>query len=699
MAAVPPDVQRSTHFDPDASAKLAIQTAQSPFTLEIWVRVQQLNGSNLGTVIFGAADNSFIIGLQNSDQGASFVLAAAGSTITGPAVAFEEWTYLALSYDGASTLTFYGETSAPQTLSCQLAPAPAIVIGQQTPNTSFEVSDVAFWNVARTEDQIAVDAWATPTTSQAGLTFYGDFSENPPSELFGSQIATTNTSYVVETPNVRNVASGYVLPAPASDLNPNFSAPFTLSVWTRALPTSPPGGIIYANGDASAPGSWSIIFMNPGLEIVVPGPGANISLGQFPLNNWTHIAVTWDMTTCTVYINGTAALATGAAPATGVAAGQSMLFAQMSNGSPSSPYLGHIQTLSCWKACLTPQQVQASMYADASQDPACTAFFVCSINPPADLSGLGGNGVTGQDLLQLKGSGVAFDQAGTDSGVGAPELAASTGAALPALGMGPGRTRPAQWEPVAESLERRFECHGGSGPTFEHFSDAHLALMRREMQTALVTQPDPLLCRQMSDAFEAELNSVFERARTDPSSIPQTFTYERRGDRWVILRHEPDGPRVIREYDATITPECVIWWATFMYTIINGILSLYLIAVPESEMNQIIDNYVFDAKFTAALVVVLQPGMSLATLFGAIGVMYNFGLLGKAFWAAFSSLSWWAAGKALVWMIGYVAPTMTPQKALLIANSVLLIANLSKQLGGYSAACGNQAHEGLQLTA
>ena len=76
-----------------------------------------------------------------------------------------------------------------------------------------------------------------------------------------------------------------------------------------------------------------------------------------------------------------------------------------------------------------------------------------------------------------------------------------------------------------------------------------------------------------------------------------------------------------------------------------------------------------------------------------LALLYQFGLLGRAFWLAFSSLSWWRAGIAVGKLVGYVAPPplITPQQALLIKTSIVLVASLASKLAQYKTACPSRS--------
>jgi len=705
----PPDVEHSTAFFPNSSATMNLETGAAPFTIEMWVRVDALGPDRFTAFIYGQAANSFIIGVQNTSQGPFYYAEARGQSIVGPSVIMGEWVHLALTYDGQA-ITLIADAGAYQSLALFLAPADVIVVGQQAGTSAqFSVSDVALWSVVRTTLQIAQDMWADPSTGDAGLVFYGDFTANTPTDVFGSPILVTGTGFNSETPNVRNLGTGYLLPAAASDLNPNFAAPFTLSLWTRAIPGAGAANqVIYGNGDSASTGSWMIWYSSVGVGVNVmtsQGLQGVLALGLLPLDAWTHLAVTWDGTTCTMYVDGVAGVASNSstlATTPSVPTGQSILFNQMTNGVPTAPYAGHIQSMACWSICLTPDQVQASMNVDPSNDPACTAFFACSINPPADLSGLGGTGVSGQDLLQFVGTGVSFDQVGFDSVAAAEargEESAPTGDA-PASPMG--RSRPTSWEPVGKAPRRKFLGRVSHNvQAFEPFSDAHAARMKRDMRATLVQVRDPDARKRTIAEFDTKLHDVFSRARADPASVPQPFTYERVDDRWVVYMHGENGTQVFAEYDATITPVCVVWWVTFIATVISGLLRLSGISIVPARLQALIDSFVFDVSFTAALTIVVAPGMSATALLGVVAVLYQFGLLGKAFWLAFSSLSWWAAGKAVLMLVGYVAPPpiLTPQQAMLVKNTIVLVAQLTVQLAGFSSACPSQQEDRRPSTA
>jgi hypothetical protein len=693
MSINPPDVACSTNFGPSAEAVVNAATgAGVPFTLELWVRVNQFTDtSDLATITAGAAD--FMVGVETYNQTPYFVVAI-GLSMFGPAVRFGQWTHLAVSYDGAN-LTFFADGGEYVSVNAAaLAPASSIAVGPLFPNISFDVYDVAFWSGARTALEISADMWAEPSTSTAGLSFYGDFSVSPPVDLFGSQITTNNTTFNTDTPNVRNVGTGYLLPAAASDLTPDFSAPFSLSVWTRAIASSSPFQVIYANGWFGEPGSWSLCFVNSVLSVQVvtssQGP-QTLSLGTYILDQWTNLTVTWDGTTCSTYMDSASVTSGTFAPSPAVSPGQSILFGQMGAGLPTNHYTGHIQSLSAWNVCLTAQQIEAAMYVDPSNDPACTAFFCCTIDSPADLTSLGDTGVSGEDLLHLIGTDIAFDPTGADS----LEAPAGPGPSADTI-ITRGRSRPEPWEPVGQAP--RFTRVGCSMPlreqTIQPFSDDHVQRMKRDLYAAMAGMRDPASRKHMADAFDAEVTGLFARAQTDAGSIPKAFTYERRDDQWVILQHNEGKLTVIAEYDASNFDGCTMWWLTFLMTLLTGFLIVFNMRTPTQRIHQLIEEDILGpTAFRDALLVAMDaPVFSAGTMLSMLGVLYRFGLLGKVMWTAFSLLSWWAAGVAVFQLALLFAPppASSARQATVIAGTVMTVAQLIVQLQGYKSACGNQ---------
>lgn len=701
MSLLPLDLECSTHFPAVLANTATIQINppwpdDSTFTFEIWVRVISLS-ENSCTIAFW---NPEMMSVTVEDDGSGPVpfLYFCNVKVAGPAIVLGKWIHIGLRFDGSKMYLIVdgGEYGSAPGFAASLN---TIYLGT---GGSFDVSDVAVWSTARTTLEISSDMWMDPSATPPGLVFYGDFTVSPPVDLFGSTISfASEISLNWETPNLRTRIPdpGYAIPGLASDLNPNFTAPFSLSCWICPDWLDGAGtGVIYSNGDANSAGAWGIARDSISINTVTGNINYNWNSNMLP-QVWAYLAMTWDGQCICIYEDGVLIQSISPMGYTfqGTPSGQSMLFSQMVDGIQILPFVGGIQSLVVWNVCLSQELVLASMYADASNDPACSASFICTSNPPADLSGLGGVSVGPSDLLQLSGNGIFFDQVGygKQSAVEDPSCATIAVKSL----TDPGRNVVEPWQHIVKFRPPTLTfCTGDINGQIVSFSNQHADQVKLDLQFLLsssLESSDP----QRLAALYAEVDEIFAKGRADPAFIPQTFSYERRDDLWVIIWNHADGARIVADYDANVTGECVVWWATFIFTVISGLLAMAGIPLVPERVRNIIDDYIFQGEVLTALSAVLAPGMTTSALLAVLLTMYEYGLLGKVFWAAFANRSWWAAGRLVVWMLGYVAPPpiVTPQQVLLIANSVVLIGQLTKQLIGYSGACGDDCKTGAQM--
>ena len=160
----------------------------SDFTVELWVRcdgndgrrrepLSSINASFQGYTFIADASNNWDFGYY-------------GSGVSGPSVQDGEWTHLAAVHHGtAHTFTFFvnGTSAGTEDASgYDVNPNPTVDLLLGTDNTIYggpywfngAISEVRFWNVARTQAQIQSTMNITLTGHESGLVAYWQLNES-----------------------------------------------------------------------------------------------------------------------------------------------------------------------------------------------------------------------------------------------------------------------------------------------------------------------------------------------------------------------------------------------------------------------------------------------------------------------------------------------------------------------------------------
>jgi hypothetical protein len=153
------------------------------FTIEAWVKPASVMANGMHRGIAGRG-GSMVLGLDDAVDGQWFLtqcspgcdsaVSPAGDLVTGA------WQHLSAGYDGSS-LTIYrnGAFVATMPKTGDTTDFTGFVIGTWVGNAAFQglIDEVRFWDVARTQPQIAGDMGSILTGTEPGLVGYWRFEE------------------------------------------------------------------------------------------------------------------------------------------------------------------------------------------------------------------------------------------------------------------------------------------------------------------------------------------------------------------------------------------------------------------------------------------------------------------------------------------------------------------------------------------
>ena len=318
-----------------------------PFTVEAWVRLHGHPGAGACLLDFGN-------GSMNDDVFLSFANAAsypymgvyngtAGDERAATnALALNQWINLAVTFDGATTVTIYTNgsiigkwtnyTKKPAAIARSLCYVGRSIAGNG--GTDTDLAEVRIWNIARSQADLAGSIGHAFTGKEAGLVAYWPLQGGP----------DLNMKLLEATPNHSDarVRHGGSLAAPA---NPGLAGStaalqldgggsyaeaavswptntsFTVEAWTYSTGLQPNTVVVAKTVDATNPGDWVLGLDETGK--VVFGTYAGTAMGR-PIgsvtNQWHHLAGVYDATLAKVrlYLDGVLVQETNAIGPVGV---------------------------------------------------------------------------------------------------------------------------------------------------------------------------------------------------------------------------------------------------------------------------------------------------------------------------------------------------------------------------------------------
>ncbi|MBL7698984.1 MAG: hypothetical protein JNK79_12545 [Chitinophagaceae bacterium] len=349
------------------------------FTFEAWVKPETTtNGVVFGQDISGNNNHMFRLTVQNNRarfyfRGATTnpniqIATAAGSVPTNV------WTHLAVVRNGGDVTIYVngvaGATGNTATINNQSGadPTKPFRIGARggTSNangqTNFEgsIDDFRYWNIARSQSDIRSNMFYPPSAGATGLVSWykfdagsGTSAVNSGTNSPGNNGTLVNgpawvTSPIVYSQNAihldgtnDDIAIGTPLPTGSS---------FTKEAWVYATTTSGSLNILSTNG--------SPFWINNGH--LKAGIGSNIDVisdpGNFPVNTWTHVAVTFHNPSNTMRLYRDGNLVATNTSVTANYTGESMYIGSW-QGSMSF-FEGRLDEVRIWNVARTASEIQ-----------------------------------------------------------------------------------------------------------------------------------------------------------------------------------------------------------------------------------------------------------------------------------------------------------------------------------------------------
>jgi hypothetical protein len=412
------DASLNNHFYVGTSptsinANPIFNTITNALTLEVWLKPkdystqrflnrQDQNGYNWALQISGGS----IVFSANSTTSGSNVVAVPQSYVP-----LNQWTHVAGVYNGSQMQLYINgvlvgtttQTGALHTSSAFVGVGTAGNVGGPYNGT---MDEVRIWNVARTQAQILANMSAPISTTSTGLICYFPFDQgiaNAPNPSVSTPIEAVSNLPVVyggtfamignnsnwvshsdvsftstSTNNVLHFdgANDHAIITNASTGVWNtFASAVTIETWLNPEVYGGNGTVFSKDNGA---GTYSFLLRYEGANLafyINAGSGGSILTlpsTLTPLNQWSHIACTYDGTNMRVYINGNLAATTAK---TGTIANPSVAIIIGATSNQGWYYKGSLDEMRVWNVARSQTEIQNNMNSVAANSTGLVAYY------------------------------------------------------------------------------------------------------------------------------------------------------------------------------------------------------------------------------------------------------------------------------------------------------------------------------------
>jgi len=630
----------------DLGVKLDMDGKYS-FSIAVWLRLTAT--VEKATILGKGSELSFVI-----DDGQLVVNMANTPGITGPVmVEAGGWHYVVFTYE---TNGQYGGTLSLYIDGVAATPVYQSTAGESPTSTPFalggdasvDILSATFWTTALPAES-CVFQWVVPAPGPTLAAAY-DFGQYPAADVSGNSHSITyqgDAQQFLLAPSLQLVDS-VAQPSPLDGINPSDGQPFTIHGWVYPLAPvfdqlnltllgngtyydSPSGALAcFLAYDTSAETfTWTVQWNGAG------GPTLAASTTFSPAT-WHHVAVTYDGSVLTLYVDGAASgtqsvtLSQLAAPA--VLVGGILPISQGTGA--AMVFNGYVQGLGIWSVCLDASQIVGTMGTNASiaQASGCTAYFDLSTPQVA-------NQVTGRPLALFNNADVV-EQASPASQV--EDVLSGGHGPGPRRAAASGRDDGADYRAfLASALPGLLEA--GPLPEQPILSEQAIQEMVARFRASF-SKLDPEQLAGLSRTLEQNLRAGVHACARFGDSVPGSFLPVSEGPDWVIYYEHPTEGRVrCTTIPGTMaSAACIAWITSIVATVVGVVLSLLAVGYVASTLATAAQKVVTTSYGTLSLVIKAESAnVQASTFIKVVQTLYATGSLTSVIAQGLANLSFW----------------------------------------------------------
>jgi hypothetical protein len=617
------------------------------FSFTCWVRVRAL--ANQANLLLKANELSLTI----SGPFLAVQLAGQASPVVSDLpIVEDQWHYVAATFDlsqGAGLVTLYldgvqvGQSSVSNVGTASTG--SHYVLGG---GLNLEFLSMTFYASALPPYECVQD-WTSAAPADSGSppspvpVANFDFASVPARDLAPAANPVTllaGAQQTAVTPAL-SLYGSWATPSAADALNPGGGAsPFSVQAWILPFAPTPEESsqvlTILANGSQGSAGCFTLTLTydptagNFTLAAKAEGP-APFSLsgaGLLSPGAWANVAVTYDGSTVTLYLNG---VAIGSAQAGALATLVQPLVTIGVTPDPTAPggvddfFKGGIQAAAIWTTLLSPPDIVTYTAQPWGGQPGCAAYFDFS---NGDLS----NQVTGSPIQLYETADVVEIMApAAPSASLSPSRRAGT---APAGLVSPFRT----WHATLHTLG----IDGETRPPGAAIDDAAIDSMLSAYDER-VSVYVPSVAQWLSNTHRRNLYATLELQSRQPGPPPGTFTHTLEGDHWVIWHHDGNGKEEAVRFPAAEISECTTWAISLFVTCLGLIVTVLGAAYNPTRLAQAAAaQVVANPPLLAGAAQVLAQPTTAMTIVKLVRVFYAGASLSTVVTNALTGVGFWS---------------------------------------------------------
>jgi Concanavalin A-like lectin/glucanases superfamily len=631
-----------------SNLSIALDGSQS-FSIGLWIRPMTI--ADIGQLLVSQPPGfSIVMG------GALVYIELGGQQVAGlGSLTLSAWQYLLITFasngNGGGTFTGYvdgaltGSASITSLTGGSLT-ATGFVLGN---SVYAQCLGARLWNSALQPGSSNFLPPRQMPGPEAGLLMSVDFTQVPPIDRSGNNVSVgyvSDSEIVTLYPGLDLGELGYAVPDPADGVNPGYgSDPFSIGAWVYPTPSllSDKAMTVVANGDAMLPNAFlSYLKFNAADNVytwsVQRGGvvGTNISsTATLAPNTWHYVAVTYDGSTLTLYVDGQASgsvasgsIAAIATPAVQIGAAPN----SSDSGGFSHSFEGYLQAVGIWSTCLTAQQVQTFMTTEPDQTSGCVAYYDLRLAPA-------GNSLSGLPAALFNDARI--------SELAILSTPAPSSSDAPATSVSPMPARPVSKVMSSEPMDQAIANYSVSPMPARPMSK----VMSSEQMDQAIANYEELVTRFAPDHLRQHYRDLFRRnlytglSLAEKDGIPAgAITFAREGESLVFHHHTSVGRVECARFAAATLDDTTAWIVSVVATSFSLLMSVLGFGIVTARIVQFLARWAAGTLNGATIqnlrLVFAQP-VQAETVVKAVRSLYSAGILGSTIVNGLAGVSWW----------------------------------------------------------